>query len=463
VNKESTKPLVVLLLTWGVVVFFTLYAGAQIRDELPWLEPLLTPAAETGDSIGLSNVRNGVEAVRGRVNDDYLVWVAEEEIAPPPPPPPVVAGDSKHRIAPAKRRVLVIGASSIQFALGVELERYLPTYEGVKSKRFGKLATGLARPDFFDWPKKLDELAQQFKPDLVIANYGGNCVQPIPVGDKMIEVDTGEEWDRLYGSRVKDLVDIAKKHGADFVFLGMPNMRDPKFTRKMERLNRVQRRAAEDAGAMWISVWEMTSTAKGEYLTEIEWQGERGLLRAIDGVHYRTLGARYIVDEAMQAVERRFLLSPQDQTLARAEPHSFESSAGSIDYVAFVPKTAGEANKLPVVYVVPGAEAKWSEWPNYPHRELQKLAMQHQLVLVVIDRESMGAELLAKEIVPDVEAHLPVTDRRGLLGPALSELHAGLEKLESPHTFKETPSLQELSDLVRWHAEQLKAVAAATR
>mgnify|MGYP000644562806 CR=1 FL=1 len=36
----------------------------------------------------------------------------------------------------------------------LDLTRLLPV------KRFGKLATGLSRPDFFDWPKKLDELAE---------------------------------------------------------------------------------------------------------------------------------------------------------------------------------------------------------------------------------------------------------------------------------------------------------------
>ena len=46
----------------------------------------------------------------------------------------------------------------MQYYLGSELERRLETYRGVITHRFGKLGTGLARPDNFNWPKQLDRL-----------------------------------------------------------------------------------------------------------------------------------------------------------------------------------------------------------------------------------------------------------------------------------------------------------------
>jgi hypothetical protein len=437
-KKEQSNPWQVLALLWGIVLFFTVYGAVEVKDELKqeWLDPIMGGMAQAGDATGLTHVKSGVQAIRGRVNKDYVVLATETvETVPPVSAEPEQKGS--HRVAPAKHRVLVVGASSIQFALGVELEQVLPAiYDGVKTKRFGKLATGLSRPDFFDWPKKLDQLAKQFKPDLVIANYGGNCAQDIPTEGGEVKYENEKAWDPLYADRVAELVRISKKHGADFVFIGMPNMRDPKFAKKMERLNRVQKKGAEDAGALWISVWDMTSDAKGGYKTELEFRGERGLMRAIDGVHYRTLGARYIVEQAMQEVERHFVLAPTDPALARSERHSFDTKEhGSLSYVAFVPKNAGEQNKLPVLYVVPSAGAKWDEWPNYPHRDLQRLAAKHQVVLVVVDR----ADLLETEIAPDVAGHLPVRDRSEVVKDVdkrnvLERVRDAAEQLSAPVT-----------------------------
>ncbi len=462
-KREKTNPWLALMLLWGVVAFFTLLGAGDVRDEVewPWLQGALTVVAKAGDAVGLSHVRSGVEALRGRLNDDYLVLqeAVEPQVATTDES---TLSDDTDRVAPAKHRVLVIGASSIQFALGVQLEHALAGYQGVKAKRFGKLATGLARPDYFDWPKKLEQLTESFKPDLVIANFGGNCAQDIPLeGYDKVQFES-EAWEPLYAERVKALALIARKHGADFVFLGMPNMKDPKFAAKMERVNRVQRRAAEEVGALWFPTWAMSSNKDGTFKQSIHYQGDRGLMRALDGVHYRTLGARFIVDQILQEVERHFLFAPSDTTLARAEPHAFESKTleRKVAYVAFIPKTATRQNKRPVLYLLPGASSKWSRWPNYPHRSLQRLAAAHGIVLVVLDLPHPTAELFAQEIAPDIEAHLPVSDRRGLLGPELADLHVALDRRDVSHTFKEVPPTDfrtSLDALISWHAEQLSA------
>jgi hypothetical protein len=176
----------------------------------------------------------------------------------------------------------------------------------------------------------------------------------------------------------------------------------------------------------------MTSTKKGEYKTTLEYQGERGLMRAIDGVHYRTLGARYIVEQTMQEVERHFVLALTDEKLARAEQHAFDAKSGRVSYVAFVPEIASVQNRVPALYLVPGE--KWNAWPSYPHRELQRLATAHALVLIVLEE----AEPLA-EIVSDVKAHLPVSDRHDLIegidAEALDEqIPARAEQLRAPVT-----------------------------
>lgn len=475
-REERTRPGLGLLTIWLVTLLLSLYGATEIRDtiaksellgEVPALQSAITRFAKLGDALGMARLREAVGGVRAVINESYLILEEREEVvpevAPPvePPPSDLLTEEGRHDAAPRKRRVLVIGASSIQFAIGVELERRLPMYEGVEVKRFGKLATGLARPDFFDWPKKLESLARRFKPDLVIANFGGNGAQDIPTSEyDKIKFATAE-WDRLYTERVTEMITTARKHGADMVFIGMPNMREPKFAKKMRHINRVQRKAAEEAGALWISTWEMASTRKGSYRKSIEYGGKRGLMRTTDGVHYRKLGAQFVVDNVLQTVERRYVLPPLDQKLARAEGHSFDSKqlGRPVSYVAFVPKSASGDARRPALYLLPGDDSRWSEWPNYPHRQLQRLAESHRLVIVVLDLDKPPAgDLFADEIVKDVEAHLPVTDRRGLAGVHLDDLHQALDRLKVAHSYRTADAealRHSLDELVIWHAGQL--------
>lgn len=419
-ETRYTRPLALGLSVWAAVAILTVYGAADVRDEINKTEELsdfdalaeaATAAMKVADAVGFSALDERLQALRKTINAPYTVLEAEaiEEPPPPtevePPPPPTEVGELVHHRAPRKRRVLVIGASSIQFAVGVEFEKRLPTYAGVKVKRFGQLATGLSRPDFMDWPKKLETLAAQFKPDLVITNFGGNDAQAIPVGkyDKIQFSDP--QWDDAYAARVKEMIDISKKHGADVVMLGMPIMRKASFKEKILRLNRVTKATAEKEGALYISTYEMASTPDGEYRTTIEHNGKRGLMRTSDGIHYTRLGAEYVVEQVMQFVERRYVFEPPTPSLGIAWPHAFDSErlGARVEYVAYAPR--GEA-KHPGVVVVP--DPKWSTWPNHPHRKLQTIAEERQLVVIVPRDPELGAEVIDEELARDAKRHLPI-------------------------------------------------------
>ncbi len=420
-EPRYVRPLALQISVWSAVAFLTVYGASHVRDEITkseelgqveWLADVATSAMKLSDTLGLSALDESLQDVRKAINAPYTVLEAEpvEEPPPPPdvePPPPPVAepGALPHHVGARKRRVLVIGASSIQFAVGVEFEKRLPTYDGVKVKRFGQLATGLSRPDFMDWPKKLEALASQFKPDLVITNFGGNDAQAIPVGkyDKTKFTDPG--WDDEYAKRVKEIIDISKKHGADVVMLGMPIMRKVSFKEKITRLNRVTKKTAEAEGALYISTYEMASTPDGEYRKTIEYNGKRGLMRTSDGIHYTRLGAQYVVEQVMQAIQRRYRFVDPEPELAVPQPHGFESEilGERVDYVAYVPR--GEGEKFSWVVMTP--KPAWSEWPNHPHRALQRAA-QSRKQIVVLPKEAPPPDVLSKELMRDVKRHLPV-------------------------------------------------------
>ena len=76
-----------------------------------------------------------------------------------------------------KLRVVVVG-DSLATGLGISLERVLkPSL--VRVSRQGRISTGLARPDYFDWPAALTEIVDNFRPDLIVIMLGENDNQAL--------------------------------------------------------------------------------------------------------------------------------------------------------------------------------------------------------------------------------------------------------------------------------------------
>ncbi|MBI2375178.1 MAG: DUF459 domain-containing protein [Deltaproteobacteria bacterium] len=425
-TKERTNPATGLMSLWGVVLFLSLYGAPAVREDVertPLLAstpllPVVVALDDLAGATGISYVRNAVEAIRERVQAPFAILEQPVPEAPTPDVPvdsaPRIAGPEtfEHKAPASKSRVLVIGASSIQFALGVELERQLPKRAGIKAKRLGRLASGLSRPDYFDWPRQLETLAQQFRPDLVIANYGGNCAQDIPTSRGMVPLGA-PEWRAEYGARVKQMIDIAKRHGADFVYVGMPNMRDSGFAERMKLVNSVQAEVSAKEGALFVSTWEMTSEPSGKYREELTVGKKRGLMRTSDGVHFRPLGAKLIVEVITEAIERRFILGAPDAGLARVEGHAYRSPVlgAEVSYVAFVPLKASKDARVPVAVVL--HEGAWGDWPTFPHSELARTAEASGFAWIALGLEaSKAAPLLGSELLVDAGQHLPIDPAR---------------------------------------------------
>ena len=67
-----------------------------------------------------------------------------------------------------------------------------------------KVSSGLTRPDFFDWPKHLQDQVRKLRPDVVVVDFGGNDAQPIKTDDgKQYDV-TDPQWLVEYSKRVGD-------------------------------------------------------------------------------------------------------------------------------------------------------------------------------------------------------------------------------------------------------------------
>jgi uncharacterized protein len=216
--------------------------------------------------------------------------------------------------------VLLVGASSIQFHLGVELERELASaYAGLQVLRLGKLSTGLTRPDVFDWPAKLRELVASFRPDLVIANFGGNDGQSLVLDDGRVARFGQPEWERTYRARLQQIVAIAREGGAQVALLGMSTTRDPVLSRRMARINTLMDEVAAPAGAHYLSIWDLGADRRGQYQEVATIKGVATKTRLADGKHFSRAGAAFVAVEIGRRLATLFALRPAAGDVARAK------------------------------------------------------------------------------------------------------------------------------------------------
>jgi len=219
--------------------------------------------------------------------------------------------------APVIRRVLIIGASSIEGALGIELERRLERIPGVTVLRWGRHSTGLARLDYFDWLEKTRTLVASFRPDLVLAQLGGNDGQAItrPSGGVVASIRS-RKWENRYEGRMSEFVQVLSAQGARLVYLGMPIPRDEVMRRRMALANRASKAAVEAGGERYLSTWELTASETGGYLTKMMiGDRERGL-RAPDGFHLSTVGSGYVAGRIISYLRAGYTLPDEEQATA---------------------------------------------------------------------------------------------------------------------------------------------------
>jgi hypothetical protein len=176
--------------------------------------------------------------------------------------------------------------------VGDFLKKTLSSLKGVLVNRVGKVSSGLARPDFFNWSAKAQELVNLYKPNVVVAMLGANDDQPLKVTDangqkKFLIFGTGE-WQAEYSRRVSDFIKIFQRQKATVFWVGLPVMRDKARAERMKIINSVCQATINNnlKGAFFVPTWPILSNAKGEYTDVlINQNGQKVASHAPDGIH----------------------------------------------------------------------------------------------------------------------------------------------------------------------------------
>lgn len=225
----------------------------------------------------------------------------------------LAAGSAAAETAPARPegraaeplKLLLMGDSLAQ-GLYLSLLPMLRRRQNVQLINGTQHATGLTRTDDHNWPAVSRELLQRHRPDLVIYWIGANDFRPLVDREARARFEFGQPAFRAgYGRRVAMMVAHAAEAQARPIWVGLPNMRSTSMAAMAQRLNDIQREAAEAAGADWVSTWEATSDGDGRFLPNVMVDNLARSLRAEDGVHFTDIGYRRVASLAFDSVSTR--------------------------------------------------------------------------------------------------------------------------------------------------------------
>ena len=292
--------------------------GARRSAALTFLRPL----AVLSDVLQVARVTGAVERALGRDPDVAPGGVVDLE---PPPLSPIEEPVSGPSASPsplptpgepirepqqnAKLRTVVIG-DSLASGLSVGLEAMFNP-DLVRVWNQGRISTGLARQDYFNWQAAMRQIVASYRPDLVVVMLGQNDNQAQRAADGSAIPIGSTEWVRAYREQAAKFLRAATREGARVVWVGIPIVRDEERWPVYQRLNDIYEEvaASRPEQATYLDSWSLFED-DGDYTSYVP--NERGnpqLTRGPDGVHLLPVGNNFLARAVIRRVEDVFQLT----------------------------------------------------------------------------------------------------------------------------------------------------------
>jgi hypothetical protein len=300
---------------------------------------LAKPLQTVSDATGLDLPRRGLQSVLDRSGDDDIVTAIN--LPPPPPPPstrphkPPVVTPPHHQGSPPPPPVqpppppkkpafspqhplrVYIGGDSLVIVPGESLLRAMGSkvYRPIDSVD-GHVATGLERPDVYNWFDRIRQVMKKDKPNVVVVAFGANddhsYMTGLPSGVSLGDFGSAA-WIKEYRRRVAGFMDTVIRGGGFIVYLGMPIVQSPNESHDFDLINRILYQEAKKRpnGAAYVDTWFQFADPKtggyAEYLKNAH--GELVKVRSNDGVHFEPAGGDIIARLVLKEINERYDLT----------------------------------------------------------------------------------------------------------------------------------------------------------
>ena len=232
---------------------------------------------------------------------------AEPTVPPDSTTPPSEAQPEPRRATRRDPLEVWLGGDSLTSEFGPALaDRLAGTRKAVADVEF-RFSSGLARPDFFNWPARLEEIVAEHDPDAFVVMFGANDGQNIAVRGEVLTFGT-PAWEQEYAQRVAAVMDILGGDGRRVYWVGQPVARAADFDAKMQVLNAVYAAQAQGRdGVTYIDTRSLFAGPDGEYAAYLEDDnGQSVLMRQQDGVHLTRAGGERLASVVLALLDEHW-------------------------------------------------------------------------------------------------------------------------------------------------------------
>lgn len=267
-------------------------------------------------------------------------------------------------------RILVVG-DALAGGLGGGLQRMTAEREDVEISVRANEASGIARPEVYDWAKTLPKIFASRQYDAVVVLIGANDRQAIRAGDLRHEFNS-PEWLAAYRQRLGGILGTLLVSGSRIYWVSLPPMADAKYEEAMRIVLDLQRKEVEARGGIFIDIRPAFTTADGAFTAMgPDETGEVKKLRSSDGIGFFKRGNNRMAQLVFAAVTGAGAAAPKTarkapltgEQISPEKPLFGQTAADGID-ITFRPEDfslatlgAGAASVLASI-VAPGSDAE---------------------------------------------------------------------------------------------------------
>lgn len=173
------------------------------------------------------------------------------------------------------------------------------------------VSSGLARPDYFNWPAEITAKAQELDPHVVVLMLGSNDDQNLKGPDGRTHSFGSEAWQTEYRRRVGAVMDQVLAGDRYVVYVGVPIMRNGDRNPRYELINSIiegEATKADRKGRVWyVDAYTLFKDDNGAYAQYLpNEKGELVEVRTGDGIHFQRAGADRLARQTLEVMARPF-------------------------------------------------------------------------------------------------------------------------------------------------------------
>ncbi len=296
----------------------------QAEDEAN--QPDTLDSANIGDTTQTDGERESESDETAQVaNNEQLSIFKAKLLAAARPPEEVLEAVKKSRALSltkvkldADDYVVFLGDSMMQ-SFAPRMQRWLKKNYNIDSINMGRHSTGLTKQDYFDWPVKAESSLKKYKNlKLVVVFLGAN--DPWPIQRKRKLAFYSADWKKVYSHRMLRIVNAAHKQGAQVIWVGLPYMRIPKYSKKIVQIDELMKHTLKNK-AIYVPIRSVLSGGKTVYRDRIKLGGKWRRVRQKDGIHMSDYGNATILNTIKPYLD----IEPIKTAKSKSEPKSQKS------------------------------------------------------------------------------------------------------------------------------------------